>query len=151
MYSVCLIYGDSLCTGAPYVQCSLCIALPMCSASLCTVLPMYSAPYVQCIALRMCSASLCTALPIYGAPYVSGPALTMAALCRLYSVLPALTMLALCQLHSVAARGHDQLGSLCRFAIEADGATPLSPSRPSSFSGAAAFVTALRDRRRSRR
>src|SRR6516164_2092789 len=124
--------------SAPYVQCSLCIALPMVPCSL-------------CIALPMCSASLCTALPIYGAPYVSGPALTMAALCRLYSVLPALTMLALCQLHSVAARGHDQLGSLCRFAIEADGATPLSPSRPSSFSGAAAFVTALRDRRRSRR
>ena len=117
--------------------------LPMHRGSLCTLLHMHSAPYVQC--------SLCIALPIYGAPYVSGPALTMAALCRLYSVLPALTMLALCQLHSVAARGHDQLGSLCRFAIEADGATPLSPSRPSSFSGAAAFVTALRDRRRSRR
>src|SRR6516165_7966348 len=89
--------------------------LPMHRGSLCTLLLMHSAPYVQ-------------RLPMYGAPYVSGPALTMAALCRLYSVLPALTMLALCQLHRVAARGHDQLGSLCRFAIEADGATPLSPS-----------------------
>ena len=32
MYS--LIYGDSLCTAAPYVHCCICI-----------VLPMYSAPY----------------------------------------------------------------------------------------------------------
>ena len=115
---------------------------------------MHSAPYVQ--RLPMYGAPYVQRLPMYGAPYIrrslcKGPALTMAALCRLYSVLPALTMLALCQLHSVAARGHDQLGSLCRFAIEADGATPLSPSRPSSFSGAAAFVTALRDHRRSRR
>ena len=34
MYSACLIYGDSLCTAAPYVHCCICI-----------VLPMYSAPY----------------------------------------------------------------------------------------------------------